>query len=414
MDAILDTAVNQLTSDDRRLRAQAARTLPLLASDVAMGECGPLRSGSIVAALAAAACDSDCEARLAVVEALGALDSWGEQASRIEAALNERLRDINATVRRAAVAAFAGRATIDAATWRALIAAVNDIDDTVRLPAIELVADVPHELRPSAYAMVLQMTSDAQPGVRAAALDTLDRLDHEAEQTVQSLRQAIHDGDAGVRQTAVRLLSAHRGDMPSVVGVFESALGDADATVRRLAAVGLGDLGVEAQKAAVALAERLDDADAAVRQAVVAAIEQTACHARPWLREALQLHIMLRAAGRLDRRTDTQAMRTLLSADAAQAAAWFAPLLDDADEQIRWYAALGLGESAATPVSMKPQLLRMLRDGDAATKVAALVGLMGLGPHGRDAVDDIQRYVNDGNYIVAQLATAAIGVLRRA
>ena len=61
-------------------------------------------------------------------------------------------------------------------------------------------------------------------------------------------------------------------------------------------------------------------------------------------------------------------------------AGWFAELLGDADEGVRWNAALGLWRCGAAAGIVHDGLEHMLTDHASALRLAAVVGLLGAAP----------------------------------
>ena len=117
----------------------------------------------------------------------------------------------------------------------------------------------------SEEAVARGLLSDADPGVRAAALGALGRM---GRRTPADLRTALTDGEPAVRRRACELAVA----VPGVDLV--PLLSDADPSVVEVAAWGLGERGPQAGESAVLELARLatDHEDALCREAAVAAL----------------------------------------------------------------------------------------------------------------------------------------------
>ncbi len=209
------------------------------------------------------------------------------------------------------------------------------------------------------------------------------------------------NGEAEVRAQVARELSQRDASDLAVVEGLIALLADGSPLVRRLAALGLADHGRDAARALAPLLPLLEDRDAQVRRAAAIALELLSETERPWVRYVLQIRAMKRepaAAG-------------LLTDNACQWADFFAHALDDPNEQVRWYAALGIGACASGPAWCKDRLGHMLRDERTHMKVAGIVGVMGLNEAGVEFTAELQRLVAHENDVVRELAGTALAAL---
>ncbi|MFC4051301.1 fumarate reductase/succinate dehydrogenase flavoprotein subunit [Actinomadura syzygii] len=206
---------------------------------------------------------------------------------------------------------------------------------------------------------------EARPIGRSPRLLELQRL-AETGPGVGEIAPYLDDPDPKVRRAAVATLTEVAPD--GVAGALAAALGDAHGSVRRAAATALREL-VEVLPATDALraglAPALGSRDALVRAAVLDVLR------------ALRLGSPDVFGGALhdaDHRVRIQAVRGLVAHDAADALGRAA---DDPSREVRVAVAHGLG-TVGDPAAAG-SLGRLLADGDALVRAAALEAAAGIG-----------------------------------
>jgi len=271
-------------------------------------------------------------------------------------ALIARLKDDNASVRRAAAGSL-GRLS-DLRAVMPLIAVLADSDAEVRATVIDALANfedprainpivtllkdpvtdvkrnalnaLSHWERGVPSAPVIALLDDSDAGVRHEAVHLLDNL--HVRSAGPAIARLIHDPSADVRDAVVEALG-NLGEQSGATAITE-ALGDPNADVRQAALGALDDL--KAPIAETTLLNLMKDADADVRQrAVQLAGERSVLAAIPVLRHLID-----------DPRSDvreeaTQALGKIADPAARQA---LQAALQSPDPRVRRAAAEALGQ----------------------------------------------------------------------
>lgn len=175
--------------------------------------------------------DPEASVRLAAARAAGALPSLPDA---LVAGLRGRLDDRDARVRAEAAVHLAGEG---------LDVLQHMIGHDDPHAAIEALRRLPRELLDEAQGRL----DDADPAVRAAALDTVTRLDAADALSAERLERDLAHPDARVRRAALRALRGRKDEHSA--GLLARALDDVDRGVRAEAAAGLaamGEIGVRA------------------------------------------------------------------------------------------------------------------------------------------------------------------------
>lgn len=235
---------------------------------------------------------------------------------------------------------------------------INDIGRAETSPArrIELLTQIAASPGPESEAAVLRALGDVDQGVRLAAVELVTR--HRFVSARSALLTWIDDPSAEVREAATRALGAI-GD-PSITSSLARLLGDADVRVRLAAVRAISS--VDGPAATIPLLNRLGDVESAVRVAAARALGElgdpravlsllgTLQDPIPEVREA--------AATALGRLRDRRAVRGLLG------------LLRDGQLDVRVAAARALGTlgDPEAVIDLAPIALRQERAGDPAAR----------------------------------------------
>jgi HEAT repeat protein len=183
------------------------------------------------------------------------------------------------------------------------------------------------------FAAALRDLQDADPRARARAADALGHSEEaNRAQAVAALERAAEDAHPSVRYAA--LLSLGELEAPAAAETLIRHLGDGEPLCREAAAIALGQVGPEAGPAAW--------------EALVAALASD----RPELR--------------------FQAIASLAEIDDTRAAPLVAPLLEDADVEVRAQAAAALGDGNRAARPFLDALAARLGDERAVRHEAAL------------------------------------------
>lgn len=151
----------------------------------------------IASALTAALSDADLEVRRWSCRGLGEIG-----ASSAQAALEERLRDSETSVRRAAAFALQRIAPESTAFREEIVAAMRSGDGGV---VIALAQWQPPPLW--ATPTLVELLKDRRPGLRRLAADALGQIKANDPQSASALERATHDADDRVREAASAALA---------------------------------------------------------------------------------------------------------------------------------------------------------------------------------------------------------------
>ncbi len=150
----------------------------------------------------------------------------------------------------------------------ALTAALGDRNRFVIWSAARALGRIgPTEHTPAAVSGLIRTLDYLDVDVRLAAVLALERLGPAARAAVPALAQSVRLPDPNLRMAALRALVGIGTDAQPALPAMAAAVADPDARVRRTAAESLGRFGVAARGAADALTRALDDGDADVRRA---------------------------------------------------------------------------------------------------------------------------------------------------
>ncbi|HKG94442.1 MAG TPA: HEAT repeat domain-containing protein [Gemmatimonadaceae bacterium] len=192
--------------------------------------------------------DSSADARRSALRALGTLDSAG--AGPVLPALFAALRgDADQYVRGSAAAALGGIGSPAPGTVRALLAALADSSDYVRMSAVEALASadirsLPATLADSIAVAVDRALDDPEGDVRFAALAAARGI---GARTRATLRRAAAGPDTLMALVAIEHLSEQTGADSGVLGVLVGAMGDPRVNVRHAAAEAVAGVGAPAR-----------------------------------------------------------------------------------------------------------------------------------------------------------------------
>lgn len=183
----------------------------------------------------------------------------------------------------------------------ALVKAVHDSDERVRLTAMDVLETLGSEAASAVPALsealeaksrfvrwaaartlgkigpvgkiasavpgLTRLLEDPDLDVRLTAAGSLERLGPVAAMAVPSLTKSVGSSDAVLRIAAIRAVVGIGTDAVPALPAVASTLADADPRVRKTAAEALGRFGPAARSAVEALTKALDDADGDVRKA---------------------------------------------------------------------------------------------------------------------------------------------------
>lgn len=186
-----------------------------------------------------------------------------EQDTAVVSALIERLKDSDASVRRAAAAALGNLKSRRAVN--ALIAAAGDRNRDVRHAVIEALAELED---PAAISTLTKALSDEFVEVRSQALEGLGAFKDELR--ASSFVPLLKDANASVRTKAIERLR-DIGDR-SLIDELSPSLRDADAEVRRAVLEALKEFGD--RSASSSIVPLLRDGDADVRSAALETLSE--------------------------------------------------------------------------------------------------------------------------------------------
>jgi HEAT repeat protein len=220
MAAVIRAEIIMLADEDSDVRADATSALVVLH-----------RRSALVLPMVAGVVDRSPSPH-ARVQAIQVLSALGADAAVAAPAVIRAASDSNATVRLVAVAAL-GRLGLTADELDVVVHASTDVDPDVRAAAIETLVTIeaPHE---TLLRVAERGSRDLDAGVRTQAAYALAATGT-GPLIVSRLVQAASDRDPRVRGAAVQLLGRLGAAARSAKPVLERAAGDSDREVRRLA-----------------------------------------------------------------------------------------------------------------------------------------------------------------------------------
>jgi HEAT repeat protein len=285
--------------------------------------------------------------------------------------LQAGLKSDDAGVRRIAAAQLAGMGTSAAPAATALLVAVDDADPAVRASALDALGAA----GPTAEAMpkVRAALGAADANVRAAAARTLGRVANAPDDVVADLVRGLADPSADVRRECAIALGRLARSPATSIKALVVALNDGDLVVRAAAATAIGAFGASASSAAIDLRRALAQSD-------------------PWIR--------LGAATSLVR----------VDPPAADAFAALTKLAVDANGDVRWRTVIALGSLASK--DGVPILVDRLNDRSAEVRKAAAASLGQLGAIAVEAVTPLEEMAKSRDEEIADAANQALAKIR--
>jgi HEAT repeat protein len=319
---------------------------------------------------------------LATRDARGNTKKTDEQVKKVVETLTGALTDKDTRARRQAVAALGQLAP----------SPEHRRSDKTRSPAAGVVQALGAAL------------GDGDALVRQQAAGALRKFGPYAREAYVALRLALQDTEEPVRRAAEGALRTVGPPKKTEVPALAAALGDPSARVRAESALARAALGPQALEAVPDLMRARKDASPEVRKNALAALAANGVDARAGV------HELCEALNSADVAVRTRAALTLagLGSEAAPAVPVLVSLLND--PKVGAYAAralAGVGEDAV------PALLRLLEDGSALTRKAAVKALGEMGPAAKAAVpalDGVRQ--SDPSAAVRSEAKAALDKIR--
>ena len=333
--------VNALKDTNDRVRAKAAEALGKIGEAAAEAVPGLMR----------ALRDKDNWVSAMAAEALGEM---GDSADGAIPALIHSLAHINPQVRGNAAEALGKMGDAAASAAPALRKAARDEDAGVRCQAVRALGSV----MPTATEerILLAATEDADPIVRAAALEALGKRGEADEDVIAALLRALLDPADAVKVEAAGALPRLAGATDAVIDGLCTLLDDDSAYVQVHAGVALSKLGPAAAKAGPALLRAAQTAELGVRE---------------------------------------QAMRALVMIQPPEIGPALAAGLKDASGEIRKVASAGLVKAASVPPEVVPGLTEALRDPEAPVRANAAYALARLDALPAEAVAPLIECASD-------------------
>jgi HEAT repeat protein len=352
----MDTLVGGLSNPDNLVRLSTARALgaigtvaakaaPALVKALAdsndavraeaveaLGKLGPAAAEAAVPRIVRALRDPDSWVSALAAEALGQM---GESAEEAVPALIRALRHVNARVRANAAEALGKLGSAAAAARTALLGTCGDDDGGVRSQAVRALGALGPE--PAAVPAVRQAFHDADPHVRAAAVEAVGLWSEADEALRGDIIELLDDPNDEVKAQAAQVLPRLPGlAAPLIERLSRRLLHDDCVWIQGQAALALGRLGAEARPAGPALQQAALTAEASVRE---------------------------------------QALQALALIQPPEAAAAFLAGMKDANADIRTIASAGWRKAAEIPDEAIASLIEALRDPEVAVRSNAACAL---------------------------------------
>jgi HEAT repeat protein len=277
-------------------------------------------------------------------------------------AIEDAVREADFETAQSAAAAESTSAeaqVVPPAVVQGLVAAIGDVDVSVRVAAVKALGELSDTT--AARALIRALQGDADGEVRKMAAWALGNLEYEP--AVAALGEVLK----GDRELPVRAMAAWalgNIESESAVDALVAALTASDAEVRRQSVWALGQ--IESERAVPGLVRLVDDADAEVREQVVWALGQIeSADAVPALVR------LLRDGNENVRRQSAWALGQIESATATEPLAQL--LAGDASAEVRGQAAWALGQ--IEPGSAPKALLDAVKDRSAEVRRMAVWAL---------------------------------------
>ena len=345
--------------------------------------------------------ESRTQARQAVADALILIDDHpGPELAPILLGI---LKIEDAEKRRQIVTRL-GKLGPDAAktTVPALIQALTDKDNGVRLEAAKALGLLGPAARPALHALTLALKKAAPEKTAVAGTASLEtvgrvtftvvtgdkdmlkvcaealgRIRPETKGTAAALRLALRDLDDGVRWAALCALLETGQNTKEIVPILVPFLRDQDASLRRVTVEALGKSGSPAKQILPHLTAALKDANVSVRETAVKALGERVAEAKP-------------------------------------AAPAMLPLLKDKEAKVRSAAVAALGKIGLPEQELVPVLVGALADKESDIVSAAMKPLIKLGPRASSAIPRLLDLLKDGNEEQRVSVSLVLGSMGRA
>ncbi len=274
------TVLGEILSDGKEspgMRSAAATSLGLIGN-------GAL---SALPALLRGLSDGEVQVRAQSALAIGAI---GGSAPEGGPALIQALKDDAPAVREAAVEAL-GSMEEEAGVVAALLGAMHDTDESVRLVAIKAVAEF-SSVPPEAAEAVVALLGDADAAVRATAAESLAEIKPKPLNAVPALIAALGDREPLVKYGAAVALGSFEGDARAAIPALTEAILTRDnrnesQIVEPDLIAALRAVGADMNTVAPSLAEALATGDDDTRGRAERALSAIGAEALPALADAL-------------------------------------------------------------------------------------------------------------------------------
>lgn len=381
-----------LKDADETVRCRAAEALGLIGAEAA------------VPALTDELADPSPAVQEAAARALGAFKQAAETAVP---ALVPLLQHPEEGVRQAAADAVGNIGTLSVTATASLVDGLTSRDTLVRAQTAEALGTIGEAAEDAAPALVAAL-SDGSDRVRAKAAEALGKIgDGAAEAAVPSLVRALRDKDNWVSALAAEALGEMGGAAEEAVPALVKSLRHINPLVRANAAEAIGKAGSVAADAIPALEAAAADEDGGVRAQAVRAIGGVAS---PGADRAL-----LRGLGDLDPRVRAAAAEGLGQRGNASeaAAAALLPLLEDANDQVKYEVIRALPKIAGPTPEVVDGLCRALLEDDSPWVRETAAQVLGpLGPAAAAAGGALLRAAQTGEAAVREQALRALAMIQ--
>ena len=246
-----------LSDSNSSVRAAAAQALG------AMGKSGK----GALAQLLRSITDPDAGVREAVAEAIKKI---GPPAKDDVPKLAELLRDPDPAKRAAGVATLRLLKLEPDVAVSLFAPLLKDPDKRIKVEAIKAVCEAGKSAKPAAFGQLLSMLDDADPAVRAAALESMPLLGAPDAADLPALQVGLRGTQVEMRRFCAAAIGAMGERAARAVPFVARALSDTDAAVRVAAANALAKMGPAVADVADDVLNVRTDSDPAVRAALAA------------------------------------------------------------------------------------------------------------------------------------------------
>lgn len=368
------TLVEGLQNPDNVVRADTAEALG------SIGETAVEATPALVQALK----DTNDRVRAKAAEALGKI---GEAAAEAVPSLVRALHDKDNWVSAMAAEALGEMGESADGAIPALMRSLGHINPQVRSNAAEALGKM-GDAAASAAPALEKAARDEDAGVRSQAVRALGAVVPTAKED-RILLGAIADADPTVRAAAVEALGKRGETDEEVVGALLRALADPADAVKVEATKALPRLATATEPTITGLCALLDDDNAWVQLHAALALSRFGASA------ALAGAALLRAAQTAELDVREQAMRALVMIQPPEIVAALAAGLKDASGEIRKVASAGLMKAATVPPEVVADLIIALRDPEVQVRANAAHALARLDDLPAEAVAPLIECASD-------------------